>query len=375
MVLINRSRMILAGIILVLFSGLALYPSLNGIFGRREVAVGVSFPRSGSASPTALNMQHCVLWAIDYFNSRQKEYRIIPLLSDDPVPGNAVPELVYRGARAIFGGSTSAQALDLLASCSEYDVPLISPASSASSMAVEGDLLYRGLHDSHGPGKLAGRLAREKGMEGYMVFSVADNGVYGDSFSGGFAEGAEMPPLGVFQIQGTLPDDVLTRVLDEKRPFDTAILVLPTRWSCLVAHQLKLFYPSLDIWIAGWGSSPAMPRLGGGTMEGIRQTGAFRGDLYALDHPYIDFVKKHYADEWDSFALDLSFRAVALLVAALEQERPQGGDLASALNRVESIEGLYGTLDVNRKGDVVAPLRVAEIRSGRWIDVTREMLP
>lgn len=342
---------------------------------RHEVLVGIYFPREGSAAAIAESMHESTLWAIDFFNSHRKDYRLVPVFSSQTTPEMGVRELAGQGVAVIFGGASSSQAMDILSPAGRIGIPLIAPASSAASLARPDDLLYRSLHDSYTPGYLAGSLAQAEGLSGYVLFTAMDNEVYAGSYAAGFEAGTGMVPYQVIDVRGAITDRMLARVLDERRSFDSAVLVLPDRWACLAAHKLRLFFPNLQIWLVNWGSSPSVAGFEGVAMEGIRQTSFLRVGLEALQHPYLEFVKQNFGQEWDPFALDLTYRAVSLLVAALEIQSSTGSDLASALNQVTSIEGLYGTLPVNANGDVVGPLRVAEIRSGKWTDITDEVLP
>lgn len=334
----------------------------------RETVVGVYFPRVGSASPTAEIFQKSVLWAIDYFNGRDRRKRVRPVISHNPLPEEAVKELADQGATVIFAGATSGQTKQILPHCSSRQIPLISPASSASDLAIAGDLLFRGLHDSYQPGRLAGKIALEEGLSGYIVVTVSDNEGYGQSFLHGFSESVGMNPLLSLVVQGSLPLSSISRLIDETRSFDTAVLILPDRWACRVARQLRLAFPGIRICLADWGSSPNLAYPGSSMLEGVRQTGYFAVNLSDLGHPYIDFVNRCYGRNWDPFSVDLSFRAVSLFMAAIDRDKETGEGICKALASVREIEGLYGTLAVNAMGDIVTPLKIAHVEKGEWVE-------
>lgn len=316
----------------------------------------------------AKNLQESVLCAVDYYNRLNNGLKMRPVISHSPCPQLAVKELANQGVSVIFGGGASRLVREILPYCSAEGIPLIAPSSSASELAKAGDLLFRGLHDSFGPGKLAGELARKEGLSGYITFTVGENTAYSGSFARGFSAGAGLPPLHRYQVNSSLPPELMSEILDENRPFDTAVMILPDYLSSTVVQQLRLFSPGLKIWLADWGANPSVARLGGPNMEGIRQAGYFSVDLNELDQPFVRFLTNHYDKDWDPFALETSFRAVSLLVEACKLRAKGAGDIKLCLGQVHEIEGLHGPLPVNDKGDVVAPIRVAHIEKGKWVE-------
>lgn len=363
-----RSRGFLFCFLMVLSLGAFAFFAGAHVLPDNEIVVGIYFPRIGSGSFLAKNLQESVLWAIDYCNVQETGLKFRPVISHNTLPSAAVDELAAEGVSVIIGGGSSRMVQEILPFCRSRGIPLISPSSSAPDLAVAGDLLYRGQHDSRGPGLLAGQLAREEGLSGYLIFTVSDNDAYGASFAGGFFEGAGSVPVRRFTVSGSLTSSTISHVLDEERPFDTAVLVLPDHWSSIVSHQLRLFYPGIKIWIADWGNCPAVARLGGSNMDGIRQTGYFSVNLHELDHPFIRSVNGHYGNAWDPFALEMSYRAVSLLVAASRIDVETGRGIRPSLDKVRWIKGLNAVLPVNDRGDVVAPIRVAHIDKGKWVD-------
>ncbi|GIW07299.1 MAG: branched-chain amino acid ABC transporter substrate-binding protein [Dehalococcoidia bacterium] len=186
---------------------LVLVPTAAGQ-GDRESVIGVLVARQPTAavSTAAVAAQIAERDLNDYFAQLGESLRIrveVRETDQDPVrAAAALRELIALGARVVVGPQTSNELQAIRPIAQAAGVVLISYASTAPSLAVPGDGVFRLAPDDRLQAEAVVQLMREEGIE--VVVPIWRGDVYGDdlvqafrsAFPGPVAEGVRYSPAG-----------------------------------------------------------------------------------------------------------------------------------------------------------------------------------
>jgi branched-chain amino acid transport system substrate-binding protein len=197
--------------VLVLF-GILIYPSspLNAIFtntkaeviappndGKKIVTLGALLPLTGAWATVGESENAAIKIAIkdvnQYLSKSNSNIRIGLIVEDtrtDPaISLEKLQDLASRGVRIVIGPATSAELNVLQYYASQKSIMLISPSSTAPSLAVVGNNVYRFIPDDTYQAQAISRLMWQEGVR--VVVPMWRTDIYGNELVGAVREDFE----------------------------------------------------------------------------------------------------------------------------------------------------------------------------------------
>ncbi|MGA9152030.1 MAG: penicillin-binding protein activator [Candidatus Nitrosopolaris sp.] len=197
--------------VLVLF-GILMYPSspLNAIFtntkaeviappndGKKIVTLGALLPLTGAWTTVGESENAAIKIAIkdvnQYLSKSNSNIRIRIIVEDtrtDPaISVEKLQDLASKGVRIVIGPATSAELNELQYYASQKGIMLISPSSTAPSLAVVGNTVYRFVPDDTYQAQAISRLMWQDGVR--VVVPMWRTDIYGNELVGAVREDFE----------------------------------------------------------------------------------------------------------------------------------------------------------------------------------------
>ena len=197
--------------VLVLF-GILIYPSspLNAVFtntkaeviappndGKKIVTLGALLPLTGAWATVGESENAAIKIALkdvnQYLSKSNSNIRIGLIVEDtrtDPeVSLEKLQDLASRGVRIVIGPATSAELDELQYYASQKGIMLISPSSTAPSLAVVGNNVYRFIPDDTYQAQAISRLMWQEGVR--VVVPMWRTDIYGNELVGAVKEDFE----------------------------------------------------------------------------------------------------------------------------------------------------------------------------------------
>jgi branched-chain amino acid transport system substrate-binding protein len=197
--------------VLVLF-GILIYPSspLNAVFtntkaeviappndGKKIVTLGALLPLTGAWATVGESENAAIKIAIkdvnQYLSKSNSNIRIGLIVEDtrtDPaVSLEKLQDLASRGVRIVIGPATSAELDELQYYASQKGIILISPSSTAPSLAVVGNNVYRFIPDDTYQAQAISRLMWQEGVR--VIVPMWRTDIYGNELVGAVREDFE----------------------------------------------------------------------------------------------------------------------------------------------------------------------------------------
>jgi ABC-type branched-subunit amino acid transport system substrate-binding protein len=211
---------------LVLF-GILVYPSspLNALFastkaeviappndGKKSVTLGALLPLTGAWSTVGESENAALKIAVkdvnQYLSKSNSNTRIGIIVEDtrtDPaVSLEKLQDLASKGVRIVIGPATSAELDELQYYASQKGIMLISPSSTAPSLAVVGNNVYRFVPDDTYQAQAISRLMWQDGVR--VVVPMWRTDIYGNELVGAVREDFEKLGGTVLPGIGYVPD-------------------------------------------------------------------------------------------------------------------------------------------------------------------------
>jgi ABC-type branched-subunit amino acid transport system substrate-binding protein len=211
---------------LVLF-GILVYPSspLNPLFtntkaeviaptndGKKSVTLGALLPLTGAWSTVGESENAALKIAVkdvnQYLSKSNSNTRIGIIVEDtrtDPaVSLEKLQDLASKGVRIVIGPATSAELNELQYYASQKGIMLISPSSTAPSLAVVGNNVYRFVPDDTYQAQAISRLMWQDGVR--VVVPMWRTDIYGNELVGAVREDFEKLGGTVLPGIGYVPD-------------------------------------------------------------------------------------------------------------------------------------------------------------------------
>jgi ABC-type branched-subunit amino acid transport system substrate-binding protein len=204
---------VVGGALFVLvLSGILIYPSspLNAVFtntkaeviappsdGKKIVTLGALLPLTGTWATVGESENAAIKIAIkdvnQYLSKSNSNIRIGLIIEDtrtDPATSlQKLQDLASRGVRIVIGPATSAELDELQYYASQKGIMLISPSSTAPSLAVVGNNVYRFIPDDIYQAQAISRLMWQDGVR--VVVPIWRTDIYGNELVGAVREDFE----------------------------------------------------------------------------------------------------------------------------------------------------------------------------------------
>jgi len=304
----------------------------GGCQSKTPLLIGYAASLTGITSELGVSGRNGASLAVDQIN-RQSGVKGRPLqllVKDDRnSPEEALrvdEELLAAGAKVIIGHLTTGANLGAMPLVDSDQILLISPTVSAETLNEKDDNFFRLI----GSNRLqATRLAetayrREKVTRMALVYDPNNKG-YADLLCQGFQEdftalGGQVLLVSTFtsgcnesaaRLAGELVSSGAQGVLISASGADTALL----------CQQIKKIKPEIKIFTGMWAMTNELLQNGGPAVEGLYLTGIYDRDS---QRPALVAFQTEYLEQYGeaaSFSALLSYEAVHVLAAALEQCR------------------------------------------------------
>lgn len=173
---------------------IALTPSTMTIpeVSGNVIKIGALIPLSGSLSQSGLSIRAGIETAVDSINSYFEFYgsnnRVVLTVKDTATDAaqaiTKLTEMHDEGIEIVIGPSSSAVASALLPSLNAFDMVMISPATTATSLAIAGDNFYRFTLSDENMASALAMLLTEDGITN--VITITRDDTWGTGLSNSF---------------------------------------------------------------------------------------------------------------------------------------------------------------------------------------------
>jgi len=153
-----------------------------------EYKIGVSLPLTGELADVGVQWRTVVEMAFEDLNKEMRKYGIkakfTPVIQDDKaLPTEAlvaVQTLHQAGIKVIIGPAASSQVKAVKSYADENKILIISPSSTAPTLAIPGDYIYRTVGSDAGQARALAALIKSQGINKIIIFHRDDE--YGVAF-------------------------------------------------------------------------------------------------------------------------------------------------------------------------------------------------
>ncbi|ABL78971.1 ABC transporter substrate-binding protein [Thermofilum pendens] len=156
---------------------------------KKVYTIGFTLPLTGELSSIGKIWEKVVYLAIDDLNKEAQAYGFnvefkAVILDDGTTPEKAlqnVQTLAQQGIKVIIGPAASSQVKAVKGFVDSNQIVLISPSSTAPTLAIPGDFIFRTVGSDAGQARVLATLAYQEGARKVIVFHRNDE--YGNAFA------------------------------------------------------------------------------------------------------------------------------------------------------------------------------------------------
>jgi branched-chain amino acid transport system substrate-binding protein len=285
------------------------------------------------------------------------------------VAATKLPHLVQHGAQIVIGPQSSAEAAAVVAYANAHDVILISQGSTASSLAIAGDNLFRLAPNDKLEGAAMAALMRADGIDTVLPFWRADagNGGLHDSTKSSFQTAGGTVLTGVSYDPATT--DFTASVTAAGAALRAAKAAHPT---AKIAVYLASFEEAVAIfnlarldtdlsavrWYGGDGVTQSQAILANATAGQFAVSVSFTAPNVGLDaatkdrwRPISDEIQTRVGFTPDAYSLSVYDAAWVGALSAVEVQLNDSALRASFVRNVQRYWGLTGPTALDDAGD------------------------
>ncbi len=370
----KKARIRTFAILVVAVIGASCSFSCNGTNGGGNfVRVGAVLPLTGSAAQWGVPARDAALMAVEEINSKGgiKGKKLKLEIEDDqcePTSGvSAAQKILASGKPIAFLGAVCSSVTLAIAPIAEGNkVVLISPASTTPLLTDAGDYIFRVIPTDALRGRVFADYVYSQGYRRISMLYINNEGGAGNqkTFSDSFQRlGGTILSIDAYPQDSRDVRAQLTKIKQQKPdavvvvsyPDDTPIVMRQAQELVLGA---PLFFQTEAL------DDPAVILKAGNAAEGATYILPAKPEGPSAD----DFASKYkqkYGRDPETFAAE-SYDVIKLIVSILEN----GSDISSetlkaGLYRTKNYPGASGTITFDQNGDVVKPMAIKKIESGR----------
>lgn len=184
-----------------------LQQQVNQLTQVTEYKIGASMPLTGELSDIGVQWRALLEMARDDLNSQMQKYGIkatftLVIQDDKTSPTEAlkvVQTLAQSGIKVIIGPAASSQVKACKSYVDDNKILLISPSSTAPTLAIPNDYIFRTVGSDAGQAKALADLVKSQGLSNVIVFNRDDE--YGVAFGDFFTNSANALNISVTVIK------------------------------------------------------------------------------------------------------------------------------------------------------------------------------
>lgn len=344
---------------------------------RAPLLVGFSGTLTGLYSDLGIHGRNGARMAVEDINAagglygRKLELVVVDDTGRPQGAAEAARRLAAQGVLAVIGHMTSSMTMAALPVMEELGVPLISPTTSTPLLSGRKDLFFRVQPASNVAGRfLAHWITGKPGLRSVCTVRDMSNDAFSEPWESAFVE--EYERLGgrvsCRFTYTTLEPSFLTTMINHLNATgpDVVLFVSSARDTARMVQSLhEAEVPSLLI-SSNWAQTDALlADLGALSMR----------ILFAADNPTMDSsaalrefswrYRKRFGME-PSFAAARAYEAVRFLATAWKEAEERGERLVEALSRPRTLEGLFGSMQIDAFGDASGAYFMVGVKNGRF---------
>jgi len=346
---------------------------LAGCRSRDPIRIGFAGELTGLRSGLGVDGRDGAQLAVDVINERggirgRSLELIVKNDKGDPEGARQVDaELIEAGVVGIIGHMTSGQSAAVIDQMNDSGVVLVSPTSSSDQFTGIEDNFFRVMPTTNIHGRaLANHMANFHQYENIAgVYDLA-NRAFAETLW--FVIHDELQRLGVdmlstYNFTSEQTDlKALAAEIVAGEP-DAVVFVSSDVDTALLAQHIRQQGSDVPLFSSGWALTSELLAKGGSAVEGLEIVA-----LYNLDNEYPKFqeFRERFVERYNrlpGFGSAYAYEAVLLLVEGLKEGNE---DLSHALTEVQMIEGVQGTIIVDKFGDVNRTVFIAVIEDGEY---------
>jgi branched-chain amino acid transport system substrate-binding protein len=165
---------------------------INTLNQTKEYKIGITLPLTGELTDVGVQWKEVVDMAIEDLNNEMKKYglkvKFTHVVQDDKTQDTQalanVQTFYQAGIRVVIGPAASFQVKAIKSYVDDNKLLIISPSSTAPTLAIPGDYIYRTVGSDAGQAKALAALVKSQGINKVIVFHRDDE--YGVAFESFF---------------------------------------------------------------------------------------------------------------------------------------------------------------------------------------------
>lgn len=359
------------------FAALLLTSLLLGCTRAEPIKVGFAGQLTGVYSDLGVQGRNGAQLAVEKLNENGgidgRKLELIVKNDKNSVKGaiEADTQLIQNGVVAIIGHMTSSLTLGVQGFIQDKEVPLISPTASSPLLKGKQDYIFRLNPSSDRSAAVMGeyayrQLEKKRVAVLYDMKNQAYSLPYAQVFTDTFKKMGGTVPL---QVNFSSDEGVdWNRVIDRIDAHDIAAVTIVASAADTAAFAQKMRADGQDweIFGSGWAYTQNLIQYGGRAVEGLVFTDSFNRNSTRAE--FREF-KQRYLERFGReplFAATQGYESVLFLAHALRQRDEYNGNLRKAMQNIQSIEGLMGTLHFDKYGDVKRPYFMSKVIHGNF---------
>lgn len=347
--------------------------------GKSEpIFIGFSGQLSGAYADLGIKGRDGVMLAVEHINAKGgiagRSLKLI-VQDDKGTPEgtlSADKKLIDANVVAIIGHMTSGQTMAALPVVEKAGMVLISPTTSTVELTGRDDFFFRVAATCTTEARILSRhIYKNRNVHRLAVVLDTDNAAYSnaylDAFSKVFKEaGGDVIGEWRFSSIGKPDFNQIAEDMKTREP-DAALIIASPLDTALIAQKIKAVNPLILLFSSAWGQTDAMLQYGGKAVEGIEIILYF--DSNSQNPLFRKFSSQYYGKfgHEPSFAGGSGYEAMQVLAAALEKTKGQKAGIREALKEIRDVDGLQGTISMDRYGDVRRTHFLHIVENGKFI--------
>jgi len=337
---------------------------------KETLTIGALLPLTGDAAVLGKEVQQAIKLAADRYNEGNSDKQINVIFEDTKCNGrDAVTGLqkmlTIDNVEALIGPICSAATLAVAPIAEQYEIILISPASTNPTISDAGDYIFRVVPSDDIQGKAGARIIYDmKFRNGAVLFTNNDYGVglkdvFIDSF---YLLGGNIVAEEAFE-QGAADFKTQLTKIKQANPSFIYIVAYPGEAGILL-KQIQEMDLSVGLFATEGIKDPSVLESAGEAAEGLILTFPEQVKSKEYNHFATLYLVQYDVDP-GTFAAE-GYDAFNIIALAYElSETPQ--DMKDALNALENFNGASGIITFDEHGDVDKPYIPLIVIKGEFI--------
>jgi branched-chain amino acid transport system substrate-binding protein len=344
--------------------------------GEKTVLVGAVLPLTGSAEIYGKPIRNGVELAFAEVTAEDFPYalqlEIVDSASDADKAAEQAEALYQKGALAVIGGVTSAEALEMVGAADRADRILLSPSASQPQLTGISKNFYRVFPSDFLEGTKMGNFATAT-LELETAVIIAEQQPYARGIQAVFKEAFERQGGKVLEVIEYPPNTsdysgLLGRVLTLK-PQGVYLAAYANEVAAMIRGLRGLGYQGSLLTTSSFASPQAIQQAGTSANGVFLTQAVFEADSETPEiRRFVAAYRAKYGSAPDLYAAH-GFDAMKVLAQALRAtERPTSNELWKGMRSIREYPGVTGSLQFDEKGDVQKYPRIYSIRDGLPVD-------